>query len=148
VAPPAGTARADDGEAGSTYARVRYLEGSLVLRRPGDAEVAQASINSPLAPGGSAWTEEGRAEIELADGSVIRLDGGTRVDFRALCDVNNNYEKTNLIALEQGSLRIEASEPQGSDKVFQIDTDGGSVYLLSGGSFRIDAEGRVIPVSS
>jgi len=150
VAPFAGTARADDDDekAGSTYARVRYLEGKLMLERPGDGEVAQASVNSPLAPGDGAWTDEGRAEIELADGSVIRLDGGTRIDLRALSDVGNGYEKTNLIALEQGSLRIEASEPQGSDKVFQIDTDGGSVYLLSGGSFRIDAEGSVSTVSS
>src|SRR5260221_2446084 len=148
VMQPAAPARADDDQdRGSTYARVRYLEGGLTVQSTGQGEVVEAVANTPVVPGDSAWTGDGRAEIELADGSLLSLDAGTRIDVRNLADLENRYEKTTLIALEQGSLRIDASESSSSDKVFQIDTEGGSVYLLSGGAFRIDAEGSVCTVS-
>jgi FecR protein len=137
-----------DSETGSTYARVRYVDGGVTLQHTGEGELVEGIVNSPLAPGDLAWTEEGRAEIALADGAVLRLDTGTRIDIRTLADIDNRFEKTNLIALEQGSLRVTTPEPESSDKVFQIDTDGGSVYLLSGGSYRIDVDGGICTVSS
>jgi uncharacterized protein DUF6600/FecR-like protein len=137
-----------DSEAGSTYARVRYVDGRATLQHTAEGEVAEGIVNSPIAPGDTAWTDEGRAEIGLADGAVLRLDGGTRIDVRTLADVDNRFEKTNLIALEQGSLRVTTPEPDSSDEVFQIDTDGGSIYLLSGGSYRIDVDGSISTVSS
>src|SRR5712692_3748351 len=145
---PAGPVRADDQDLGSTFARVRYVDGGLTVQRAGEGEVTQALPNSPLVPGDGTWTDDGRAEIELADGSVLYLDQGTRIDLRNLADLNNRYEKTNLVALEQGSVRIETQEPGSTDQVFQVDTEGGSVYLLSGGIFRIDADGSVASVSS
>src|SRR5437867_2426386 len=41
----------DDPESGSTYGRVRYLEGSLTLQRTGDGDLADATVNDPVAPG-------------------------------------------------------------------------------------------------
>ncbi len=148
VLPAAPASADDDQDRGSTYARVRYVDGGLTVQSTGEGEVVAAVVNTPVVPGDSAWTDDGRAEIELADGSVLRLDAGSRIDVRNLADLGNRYEKTTLIALQQGSLRIDAPEPSSSDKVFQIDSEGGSVYLLSGGSFRIDAEGSVCTVSS
>lgn len=148
VLPAAPASADDDQDRGSTYARVRYVDGGLTVQSTGQGEVVEAVVNTPVVPGDSAWTEDGRAEIELADGSVLRLDAGTRIDVRNLADLGNRYEKTTLIALRQGGLQIDAPEPSSSDKVIQIDSEGGSVYLLSGGSFRIDAEGSVCTVSS
>jgi hypothetical protein len=146
---PGSPVRADDDQdVGSTFARVRYVEGRLTLQRTGEGEVEEGAANVPLAPGDVAWTDDGRAEIELADGSVLRLDQGTRIDLRNLADAESRYEKTDLLALEQGSLRIDAADSDSSDKVFQIDTEGGSIYLHSGGTFRIDAEGSAVTVSS
>ncbi len=65
---PDGASHADEQDLGPTYARVRYLEGALTVQRTGEGEVSQAGQNSPVAPGDSAWTDDGRAEIALADG--------------------------------------------------------------------------------
>jgi FecR protein len=138
---------ADQG-VGSTYAHVRFIEGGLNLQRTKAGEAVGASVNSPVAPGDRAWTDQGRADLALADGSTIWIDQNTRLDVRNLADLDNRYEKTTLIALENGGIRIEATEAESKDKVFQIDTDAGSIYLLSGGSFRIEAEEGITTVSS
>jgi uncharacterized protein DUF6600/FecR-like protein len=137
----------EDEDLGSTFARVRYAEGVLNLESAQEGEITEAGLNSPLAPGDTLQAESGRAEIALADGSVIWLEEGTRLTLRSLTDINNRYERSNVLALGNGSLRIEAAEP-GRDEVFRIDTEAGSVYLLSGGSIRIDAEEGTTTVSS
>ncbi|HEU4402701.1 MAG TPA: DUF6600 domain-containing protein [Candidatus Polarisedimenticolia bacterium] len=143
-----GSAMAQDEGYGATFARVRQVEGALKLQRTQEGEVVEADVNTPVASGDRAWTEGGRAEIGLADGSIIWLDQDTRLDLRNLADLDNRYEKTNLLALDHGSLRIQAAGTEEKDKVFQIDTEAGSVYLLSEGVFRIDVEGGVTTVSS
>lgn len=138
----------EDPEYGSTYARVRYVEGEATLLRFVDGEVIQAEINDPLESGDRSATLGGRLEIGLADGATLWLDERTAVDLRSLSDVENLYEQTNLLALIEGSIRIDTGDPAQGDSQFQIDTEGGSIYLLSAGSFRIDAERGVTTVSS
>lgn len=144
---PAVTAAFADDESGSTYARVRHVEGRLSLQTA-DGEVTDATLNTPITPGDRVRAVDGRAEIELADGSVIWLEEGVHLDLRTLADNDNRYERNNVLALGEGSIRINAVEPEEKDKVFRIDTEAGSVYLLSGGSFRIDAGGDLATVSS
>jgi hypothetical protein len=145
---PAFADRSEEQEYGSTYARVRYLDGESSLQRTREGEILAAGINAPLESGDRAWTGRGRMEIELADGAIVWLDESTRLDLRSLSDVANRYEKTNLLALIEGSLRVDLEDLEDSDAVFQIDTEGGSIYLLSAGSFRIDAEDGVTTLSS
>jgi hypothetical protein len=147
LGPSATATGAEDEESGSTYARVRHVEGRLSVQTA-DGEVSDATLNTPIAPGDRVRALEGRAEIELADGSVIWLEEGAHLDLRTLADVDNRYERSNVLALGEGSIRINAVEPEEKDKVFRIDTEAGSVYLLSGGSFRIDAGGNLATVSS
>ncbi len=145
-------ARADDRDpdpdSGSTFGRVRYLEGGLTLQRTGQGEVADATVNDPIAPGDSLTTGDGRSEIGLSDGSTVWLDRGTHVDVRNLADIDTRYESTNLFALEQGAIRIEAPEPESKNKTYRVDTEAGSIYLLSGGSFRIETEDGVTTLYS
>ncbi len=123
-------ALADDADLGSTYGRVRFLEGDLSVQRAGEGET----------PGDRLTTSDGRAEIGLADGTVLWLDGGTRLDARNLADVGNRYESTDLLALEGGAMRMEVPEFDSKTRSYRIDTEAGSVYLLSGGSFRIEID--------
>jgi len=133
---------------GATYARVRYIEGRVTVVSAGEGREADATTNMPLAPSDRIQTQDGRVEIELADGSVLWLDDNTRLDLRTLADINNRYEKSNLLALTGGAIRLEGAEPDSKDKVFRVDTPHGSVYLLSGGSFRVDTESDETAVSS
>ncbi len=133
-------ALADEADLGSTYGRVRFLEGDLSVQRTGQGEVAEGTLNSPVTPGDRLTTSDGRAEIGLADGTVVWLDGGTRLDVRNLADIGNRFESTDLLALESGALRIEAPEFDSKTRSYHVDTEFGSVYLLSGGSFRIEID--------
>jgi hypothetical protein len=136
-----------DEEVGSTYARVRSVEHVLNVERPSEGEALAAAANAPLVPGDRIWTTAGRAEIELADSSIVFLDTDTRLELRNLADYDNRYERTNLLVLRQGAIRIDNRDSAEADNVFQIDTEAGSVYLLSGGSFRIEANAGETTVS-
>ena len=138
----------NDSDYGSTYARVRHVEGVATLHRFMDGEVIPAEINDPLESGDRVATAGGRLEIGLADGATLWLDENTSVDLRSLSDLGNQYEQTNLLALIEGSIRIDTGDPVDGDSQFQIDTEGGSIYLLSAGSFRIDAERGITTLSS
>jgi uncharacterized protein DUF6600/FecR-like protein len=140
--------RNEDPESGSTFGRVRYLEGGLTLQRTGQGEFADATVNDPIAPGDTLASEDGRSELGLSDGSTVWLDRGTRVDVRNLADIDGRYESTNLFALEGGAIRIEAPEPESKSKTYRVDTEAGSIYLLSGGSFRIETEEGVTTLYS
>jgi len=130
----------EDPEYGSTFGRVRYLEGSLTLQRTADSESTDATVNDPVVAGDRLLNGDGRAEIGLSDGSTVWLDVGTRLYVRNLADLDNRYESTNLFALEAGAIRVDAPDPENKNKTYRVDTEAGSVYLLSGGSFRIETD--------
>jgi hypothetical protein len=152
--PGAAPLRAEEGlavaeEYGSTYARLRYTEGGTTIRRTQEGHiVGDAQVNEPLAPGDRLETAGGRAEVLLADGATIWIERDSALELRTLADADSRYDQTNLLVLEDGTIRIEAVETGGGALEFRVDTEGGSVRLLSAGSFRIDAEGPVTTVSS
>jgi hypothetical protein len=137
-----------DEEVGSTYARVRFVEQGLSIERPSEGDILAGAVNAALIPGDTIQTTNGRAEIELADTSILYLDTDTRLELRNLADYDNRYERTNLLALRQGAIRVDNREAADADSVFQVDTEAGSVYLLSSGSIRIEADGAGTTVAS
>src|SRR2546422_2791176 len=84
----------------------------------------------------------------MSDGSPVCVDGSPRLTVRNLADIDNRYESTNLLALEGGAVRIEAPDSENKNKTFRVDTEAGSVYLLSGGSFRIETDEGVVTLYS
>src|SRR3989442_11570796 len=138
----------EDPEYGSTFGRVRFLDGSMTLQRTGAGDVTDATVNDPVVPGDRLATEDGRAEIGMSDGSTLWLDRSTRLTVRNLADIDNRYESTNLLALEGGAVRIEAPDSENKNKTFRVDTEAGSVYLLSGGSFPIQTDEGVVTLYS
>lgn len=139
---------AEDPEYGSTFGRVRFLDGSMTLQRTSQGDLTDATVNDPVVPGDRLGTEDGRAEIGMSDGSTLWLDRSTRLTVRNLADIDNRYESTNLLALEGGAVRIEAPDSENKNKTFRVDTEAGSVYLLSGGSFRIETDEGVVTLYS
>ena len=65
-------------------ARVRYVEGGILFRAPDSDEWLPATVNTPLDEGDAVWCpEDTRTEIQLPDGSIVRLDGGSQLDLLA-----------------------------------------------------------------
>ncbi len=137
---PEGTPE-DPAETGAAYARLLYYEGGISLRRAADMDLpaAEVSLNAPLVPGDEIWTgEDGRAEVQLADGSILRLGASARLGLMQLADYAGALDETTLLRLPNGSLYVRAADFDAQSRRFQIDTPSGSIFLLSQGTFRID----------
>jgi hypothetical protein len=128
-------------EIGATYARIRYFEGGVTLQRENEEAgfVPELAVNSPLIPGDEVWTgADGRLEMQLADGSILRLDTDSQLTLLNLADREATFDDTTLVALLQGSLYVRTEGFDARERRFQIDTPAGSIFLLSPGVFRVD----------
>jgi hypothetical protein len=139
-------------ESGAMYARLLYFEGGISLRRPAELNLpgSQVTPNTPLVPGDEIWTgQDGRAEVQLADGAILRLDTSARLSLLSLADLDGAFDDTTLLRLPNGSLYIRASSFDAQRRRFQIDTPAGSIFLLSEGIFRVDVtSGGAATISS
>jgi len=123
---------------GAVYGRIRHVEGTLSLRR--DNQITDDLVmNDPVAPGDIITTgPDGRCEVQLADGSLIRLDHDTELVLQSLSDSTNQIENTTILQIGYGAALVRASEMDTNEKRFQIDTDSTSIFLLSNGDFRLE----------
>lgn len=132
---------------GAVYGRLRHLEGGLTLRR-GDEIRDDVGVNEAIVPGDVVRTRpDARAEIQLADGTILRLDRGTEMVLQTLPD-GRGVENGTILQLATGSVILQAVGLESADSRFQVDTDDASIFLLSDGTFRIDAEPGVTTVLS
>jgi hypothetical protein len=133
----------EQAESGARYARLAFFEGGLSLLRENEAlsDDNHLAVNAPLVPGDEIWTgEDGRLELQLADGSILRLDRQSRLSLLNLADSEGTFDNTTLLRLPEGSLYVRTETFDPRDRRFQIDTPAGSIFLLSAGVFRVDVE--------
>ncbi|MCZ6600540.1 MAG: FecR domain-containing protein, partial [Acidobacteria bacterium] len=125
---------------GSSWARVRHLEGQVTLLQDRAETNEDLGLNAPVTPGDILETgRDGRIELQLADGSVIWLDERARLSIQALADGQSQFENRTLLSLENGTLIIEVEPFDGEEKVFRVDTEAATIFLLEAGLYRIDA---------
>jgi len=128
-------------ETGASYGRLLHYEGGIFLRRDGvdGSGSVEVAVNTPIIPGDQIWTgRDGRTEIQLADGSLVRIDVDSRVSFLNLADAESNFDNTTLLRVLNGSIYVRPVRFDPRDRRFQIDTPSGSVFVLSEGVFRVD----------
>ncbi|HEY6008919.1 MAG TPA: FecR family protein, partial [Geobacteraceae bacterium] len=113
------------------FARLSLVEGNVQLRSEGDADWLPAAVNTPLIEGDSVWCPAGsRAEVQLADGSVVRLDGRTSLEVVDLeADFSRMYLGMGHIYVSTGTLR---------ERSLQFDVYETSVKVYDRARFRID----------
>ncbi len=148
AAPPA-RAQAEDPDAyGDEYepgdfGRIRFHEnGVAVLRAPGeDARPSEESgqLNTPIFPGDALRTgRDQRVEVQLTDGSLVRLDRASELIFLSLPDPHAKYRDNTVLQVSSGAVQI-LPRIRGEEE-FRVDTPGTSVYLSGDGEFRIEVE--------
>lgn len=107
---------------GAVYGRLRHLEGGLTLRR-GDEIRDDVGVNEAIVPGDVVRTRpDARAEIQLADGTILRLDRGTEMVLQTLPD-GRGVENGTILQLATGSVILQAVGLESADSRFQVDTD-------------------------
>lgn len=113
-------------------ARVSYTGGDVSYER-GDSDGWNAlGINTPLVTGDSLYTaDDGRAEVHLGSGNVLRMDSGTQVDLLS------NTRDLAQIGLRSGYLSLRARSVSESGSV-EIDTPSGAATILEPGLYRVE----------
>jgi Family of unknown function (DUF6600)/FecR protein len=124
---------------GYTYLRVSEGGVSVVSQVNGRVD---GRINLPIATGDEISTGAGaRAELVLADGNVLQVDGESRVRFDALAGESGSNVNESVAYLEEGSLAVESIQA-GEDRAIRIDTDDASVYLPDLATVRVNFDAR------
>ncbi len=130
----------DDYNSGD-YGRILSADqgGQIIHENPDPTEPPEetATRNAPVFPGDRVvTTAHQRIEVELAGGTLVRLDDGSELLFQALPNPYSDYRDNTILNLTAGSLQVRTSD-LGED-TFRVDTPSASVYLLGDGEFRID----------
>jgi len=113
-------------------ARISYVDGEILFRSPDAEEWLPAVINTPLDEGDAVWCpEDSRVEIQLPDGSIVRLDGGSQLDLLA------NEDGFIHLHLASGHLYLRTSQTS-RDNTLQIDADDTTILPAARTRLRID----------
>jgi hypothetical protein len=115
---------------GAMHGRVSHDEGGLLVRGNGDGEWAHATTNTMVLPGDTLWIDEtGVGEVELPQGSFLRLADTSKIEVSAL-DPN--------IALRawSGSFYVQRMNRSAGNLV--MDTPAATVQVSPDTSVRVD----------
>jgi hypothetical protein len=95
--------------------RLSYVEGDVQLDRLDDRGFQRAFLNMPLIEGARVWTRsDARAEIELEDGSTIRLTPDSIVTFREM-RLRGDGGRSTLVELQEGTAYFDLKQHSGDD---------------------------------
>ncbi|MFA7060683.1 MAG: DUF6600 domain-containing protein [Pedobacter sp.] len=113
-------------------ARVRFVDGDIMFRTPDADEWLSASINTPLDEGDAVWCPDGaKTEIQLPDGAIVRLDGGSQLDLLA------NEDGFAHLHLASGRLYVRTTQTSMLNSL-QIDADDTTVLPAARTRLRLD----------
>ena len=117
---------------------VRTVEPRVTLQRASEAASEEAVSNLPFLPGDRVWTDDvGRLEVVFADGSTIRLDSRSKLDFVA--QEGGQRSERVVLRLWSGSVILHDRDDERSPE-FTIETPEGALEARRGGIYRLDAQ--------
>lgn len=136
----AAPARAQEGY---SHGRLRYVEPGVTVQRATEVESEEAAANAPFLPGDRIWTDaNGRAEFQFPDGTVVRLERRSKLDYSG--HEQENGERV-VLRLWSGSLMLHVRS-QGGER-FEVETPAGLVQGQGRSVVRVDVDGGETSVS-
>ena len=122
------------------YGYFRVVDGTANLFQDGSTVGLQE--NHPLVTGDRLWTGGGsRVEVELPDGTILRVGGGTELSFDQLAASGDTGATSTLLVLQEGELHVVTETTFGAEAYPRIDTPNASVYLEGAGSYHLETRG-------
>jgi hypothetical protein len=122
---------------------LRLVEPGVTLQRAAEVSAEEAVANLPFLPGDRVWTDAtGRVEFQFPEGTVIRLDSASKLDYS---DHDESREERVVLRLWSGSLILRARTPESA--IFEVETPAGFVQTMGPGVVRIDVDGVETRVS-
>ena len=118
------------------HGRVLSVDAGVTLQRATEPGAEEAVPNLPFLPGDRVWTDRaGRAEFQFADGTVLRLDAASKLDYVAHDEGAGDRV---ILRLWSGALYLHNRDGRGYAD-FGIETPGGVVEARMRGVYRVDA---------
>lgn len=121
------TAMAKDKESDAGYSHVRvvrlsFVDGTVLVRRPGSMQWAKAAVNTPIEQGFSLSTDNNSyAEVEFENGSTARLGQLSQIDFTELA-LSPRGAKVNRMTFDHGYATFHVTEHHGDAYSVQVGT--------------------------
>jgi hypothetical protein len=114
-------------------ARFSYIKGSVTWRPDVQTDWSAATMNLPIRAGAEVWVGDGgTAELQLDDGSRLRMGSGAIVTLKTLySDAQGEFSE---IACDQGLLFLHLKHDHA---IYQIDTPNASVKAVGPASIRL-----------
>jgi hypothetical protein len=137
----AGVLSAQDGPQRSGYSYIRDASGDVSVQSKFNGRV-DARRNLPISTGDEIDVSDGgHAEIGLADGNALFVDGATRARFDSLAEQQGDEDQFSAVNLIEGSLFLFAAGDN-EQQIPRIDTEDATIYLSSGARVRVNADSR------
>jgi FecR protein len=120
------------------HGRIRYVEPGVAVQRPDEAGAEEAMANTPFLPGDRVWSDaSGRAELQFPDGSAVRLDRRSKLDY--LEHEGGRTDELVVLNLWSGSVYLRVRDDR-RHADFVIETPDGRVEVRTPGNYRVDVE--------
>lgn len=117
-----------------SYTRLSFVQGDVYIQRAQDLGYEQGEVNLVVVAGDKLGTRDGRAEIQLGRGNILRLDRDTRIDVAGLPGRDGEPVRIHILA---GNVFIRVRQAD-REKDLQIHTPDASFYVLEPGLYRLD----------
>ena len=131
-------AHADDAGTGTRAVRLSYVQGQVQISNAGQEITSQAATNMPVFEGYRITTgQDGQAEIQFEDGSVVRLAPDSGVTLKVLRGQGSSGQAEVVLYGGLGYFEL-----QGGDQAGKIDVGFGDAVVTAGGFtvMRIDED--------
>ena len=124
------------------YSYLSYV-GSEVTLLSRASDDPSARVNTPVMAGDRLQTgSSSRAELILADGNVLRIDGRTAVRLDRLAATYESEDDRDLAYMEKGSVSLETRSAVPRESSPRIDTDDATITVPDRSVIRVDAGRR------
>src|SRR5438309_292211 len=118
--------------------RLSDVEGTVQIDRDAGQGYERAFLNMPIVQGTKLWTkEDGRAEVEFEDGTVVRIVPNTKINFSEL-SLRDSGGKLNTLNLQEGTAYVNFEGKK--DDEFVINFGRESARLTHPAHFRVEMD--------
>jgi hypothetical protein len=119
----------------SRIVRLSDVEGAVQIDRNTGQGYEKAFLNMPITEGTKLWAkQDGRAEIEFEDSSVVRIVPNTKINFSQL-SLADSGSKVSTVNLEEGTAYINFAGKKDSE--FTVNFGHESAKLTQAAHFRV-----------
>ncbi len=116
--------------------RLSELQGAVQIDRNLGQGYERAFLNMPVTEGMRLWAkDDGRAEVEFEDGSVVRLVPNSRLDFSRL-SLSASGEKQNTLRLGEGTAYVNFKGQRNDEFILEFARE--RIALDRSAHFRVD----------